>query len=342
MVKKSLGRIAFFVLVFFAFGALVEAISITIQYHTSRNVFEEIYVAQTKLRREYPREFAEINTDTFDRGILARSLAETYCEALYKGPYPDKQAFVEILCYKTPRKQIVFDVYKMNSQGKKYSNYSVTYDFDTQTLSSQDTDGAFVFDHLLPAWFEAKGASSNFSIESLGKFTDQTPQNTPKGAYPMKRTLIIVAAMILAPAIVLGGIYAAFFVFPRHRNQAILDDMTAQFVDILTSMDGVTVVETKTVYGKLNGNGNGIQYFGAALLTVDPARIPAILAALEQTFECAEGWEQTGQAIVSHYLEHRSLAYDTAISAEEETSYVTICFFNSQHPDSIEWDIAGH
>jgi len=245
------------------------------------------------------------------------------------------------MCYKTPRKQIVFEVEKEIDRGK-YSSYSVTYDFDTQTLSSDNPDGGFVFDYLLPAWFEAKGASSNFSMESLGKFTDQTAQNTPKGAYPMKRTLIIVAATVLAIAIVFGGIYAAFFVFPHHRNQTILDDMTAQFVDILTGMDGVTVVETKAVYGKLNGNGNGIQYFGAALLTVDPARIPAILAALEQDFECSEGWEQTRQAIVSRYLEHRSLSYDTVIPAEGETSYVTICFFNSQHPDSIEWDIRGH
>lgn len=342
MVKKSLGRIAFFVLVFFAFGALVEAISITVQYHTSRNVFEEIYVAQTKLRREFPREFAEINTDALNVGIWSYSSAGTFCRAFYMGPYPNKQAFVEILCYKSPRKQIVFDVCKMNSQGKEYSKYSVTYDFDTQTLSSDNSDGGFVFDYLLPAWFEAKGASSNFSMESLGKFTDQTAQNTPKGASPMKRTLIIVAVTVLVLAVVLGGIYTAFFVFPRHRNQAILDDMTAQFADILTSMDGVTVVETKAVYGKLNGNGNGIQYFGAALLTVDPVRIPAIIAALEHDFERAEGWEQTGQAIVSRYLEHRSLAYDTAIPAEEKTSYVTICFFNSQHPDSIEWDIRGH
>lgn len=341
MIKKFLGRSAFLLLVILALGALGHAIRITIQYHTCRNVFEEIYVAQAQWGPQFPKDFADIESDPFSGKWHTDLDGKLYCMAYYRGRFPDEKAMIFVRCYKTPRKQIVFEVKKEIDRGK-YSSYSVTYDFDTQTLSSDNSDGGFVFDHLLPAWFEAKGASSNFSMESLGKFTDRTAQNTPKGAYPMKRTLIIVAATVLAIAVVFGGIYAAFFVFPRHRNQAILDDMTAQFVDILTGMDGVTVVETKAVYGKLNGNGNGIQYFGAALLTVDPARIPAILAALEQDFECSEGWEQTGQTIVSRYLEHRSLSYDTVIPADGDESYVSIYFFNSHHPDSIEWDIWGH
>jgi len=158
----------------------------------------------------------------------------------------------------------------------------------------------------------------------------------------MKRILIICAAILLALAIGIGALFAYFFVIPRRQNQAILDGMMTQFLDTLTSMDGVTIVETKAVYGKLNGNGNGIQYFGAALLQLNPTHLSRVIDALEQHFECADGWEQTGQKIDSRYLEHRSLSYDTVVPADSPASYITVCFFNSRHPDSIEWDIAGH
>jgi len=65
MIKKFLGRTAFLLLVALALGSLGHAIRITIQYHTCRNVFEEIYVAQAQWEPQFPKDFAIIQSDLF-------------------------------------------------------------------------------------------------------------------------------------------------------------------------------------------------------------------------------------------------------------------------------------
>ena len=58
------------------------------------------------------------------------------------------------------------------------------------------------------------------------------------------------------------------------------------FSDTISEKTQAKVVESKGVYGKLNGNGNGIDYFGAVLLNkADVADLDALLVLLEEDFE---------------------------------------------------------
>ncbi len=101
------------------------------------------------------------------------------------------------------------------------------------------------------------------------------------------------------------------------------------------------IVEIKSVYGKLNGNGNGIQYFGAALVKEDSVQdLDALVAELEQEFEVVEVLRQQSSKIESRHLEHRELTFSAEIPGDG--GYLAICFFNSDNPFSNPADIAGH
>ena len=74
-------------------------------------------------------------------------------------------------------------------------------------------------------------------------------------------SIIIIAVILLALAIGTLAAYSAGYI-GVNRNAKILRSMVREFSRTI-SETGAKVVETKSVYGKLNGNGNGINYFGA-------------------------------------------------------------------------------
>lgn len=93
--------------------------------------------------------------------------------------------------------------------------------------------------------------------------------------------------------------------------------------------------------GKLNGNGNGIQYFGSVLIRKDSIKdVASLVEKLDLQFEIVEYCVQDECDISSKYLEHKTLRYDSPIDSDSE--YISLIFFNSKHPDSDFLDIAGH
>ena len=121
--------------------------------------------------------------------------------------------------------------------------------------------------------------------------------------------------ILLAVILVIAVGAAAFFAVqntPAKKNARILSNLLQDFTDAISQE---IIVETKGVYGKLNGNGNGIQYFGAALVKkTDIADLDALLKELNGIFETVSAAEQTGQKIDSSYLHHLSLSYETQVT----------------------------
>ncbi len=155
----------------------------------------------------------------------------------------------------------------------------------------------------------------------------------------MKKRIGIVL-LVCFSAVILLPILLVFVIAPG-INAINLSGLVNDFLDEISEHSQTPVCETKSVYGKLNGNGNGIQYFGACLVKAESAEaLEAVASELEQKFEYVGFWQQEDDDIESKYLEHRSLEYDTHISDGEK--YFTICFFNSQHPNSCHFDLAGH
>lgn len=147
---------------------------------------------------------------------------------------------------------------------------------------------------------------------------------------PVKR-LVIVFTVIM----VLVGVVCLRLT----KNQRILNGLMREFKS--TVFEYAEIVETESVYGKLIGNGNGIQYFGCALIRNDPdLDIDALVEKLDAQFEEIDYYVQENCDVYSKNLEHARLKYDTPIGNNAE--YISICFFNSWHPDSNLNDIRGH
>lgn len=158
-----------------------------------------------------------------------------------------------------------------------------------------------------------------------------------------KKTIIIsIVAVTAVVLLVLGVLFLPSpFSILGNRNQRNLNALMKEFKTIVSQHVGSAIVEEQSVYGKLNGNGNGIQYFGAVLVRKDAIEdIDALMAELDETFEIVEYAEQNGNKIISKHLQHRTLTYDTPITSEN--TYVSICFYNSKHSKSSLWDLAGH
>ncbi len=170
---------------------------------------------------------------------------------------------------------------------------------------------------------------------------EATEENTAKkGTEFMKKDVSIVIAVILTLSLVIGAILASGY-FMMTKNARILGKLMDEFSSTISEFAASDIIETKSVYGKLNGNGNGIQYFGIVLLHKDAIKdVDSLVSTLDEKFEAVEYCIQEESDISSKYLEHAKLKFDTYI--DESSEYISICFFNSWHPDSNLWDPAGH
>jgi len=150
-----------------------------------------------------------------------------------------------------------------------------------------------------------------------------------------KKTCFLICAIVVAASVAIG-IY-----FISTKNERICKTLTDEFVSIISASDNAKILETKSAHGKLNGNGNGTQYFGAVLAEKNSINnLDGLIAELSYKFEIVEWCEQTSKQIDSKYLEHFNLEYD--INIPNECDYITIYFFNSSHPDSSVFDLSGH
>jgi len=89
----------------------------------------------------------------------------------------------------------------------------------------------------------------------------------------------------------------------------------------------VNVIEFRPLLGKLNGEAGNIQFFCAALVQSDSEAVPQDVAeTLSKIFYDAGLTLQTGTAIESSYLEHKSLAYKFTDFEAGKTYYTVWCY----------------
>lgn len=125
-------------------------------------------------------------------------------------------------------------------------------------------------------------------------------------------------------------------------NQILLDQMTARLVDTVSDYDEIELLDTRSVYGKLNGNGNGIQFFGAVLVRASSdSALQDVVEELSDGFEVVDLVPQKLSKIESKYLEHAHLEFQHP-ALEEDGDCYRISFFCSEHEYSVPLDIRGH
>ncbi|MBO5402258.1 MAG: hypothetical protein J6A85_03690 [Clostridia bacterium] len=156
----------------------------------------------------------------------------------------------------------------------------------------------------------------------------KTQKNTAK-------TLIIAIFALFAVLAVICGLFLVLF----NMNGFILKGFETDFEETVKA-EGYEILETKSVYGKLNGNGNGINYFSAVLIKADENEIEALEEALEEKHEISGYYKQEGLEIATVYNEHAPLEYETALNESE--TYYTVYVFESHISGSNPLDPKGH
>ena len=150
-----------------------------------------------------------------------------------------------------------------------------------------------------------------------------------------KTALIIILCSMLAAVFIISSALFSFI----NWNNFILKGFEADFEKAVKS-EGFEILETKSVYGKLNGNGNGINYFSAVLIKADEDEVKALVQGLETEFEVAKYYLQEDIEIATIHNEHGRLEYETAI--EEGETYYTVYVFESGIKGSNLLDPKGH
>ena len=126
-----------------------------------------------------------------------------------------------------------------------------------------------------------------------------------------------------------------------------LDDMRflilkTRFIAQINGNETIYVLDSQSATGKLNGNGNGKQFFCAVLVRAESEETVKTLAhELNQEFESV-GYSLQNGKIMDHsnnkYLEHSSVSFDN-FPQDGEICYV-IYLFDTQSKSSL--GIASH
>lgn len=144
----------------------------------------------------------------------------------------------------------------------------------------------------------------------------------------------ILAFVLAAIVVVIAGLY----IFAPFFNNRVAEQV-AEELQAIPLPEKTELVEAKFAAGKLVGNGNGMQYFGAVLMKSELS-----LATLEAYYAgyADEEWEcivekQDNKTI--QVIEHGSLDFETEINSGD--FYIVYSWGNN---DTIfhEFDLRGH
>ena len=149
----------------------------------------------------------------------------------------------------------------------------------------------------------------------------------------MNSNVIRTFGIIMLVLILLGTAGALLF----YWNSFILRGFVSDFKSELRAAEGIEIVETVSDYGKLNGNGNGINYFGAVLVKVEDPEVLDTLVSLNKDFDVMDYYKQEKREIDLNYAEHAHLSFENL-----SPDYYVVWFYQSEHPHSNLFDVKGH
>lgn len=158
-----------------------------------------------------------------------------------------------------------------------------------------------------------------------------TTKNASKGTLMMRKKVVLAVCLIVVTAILVISI---------NRNNLILSWMTERMVLSIHKDDAMELLDVKSVYGKLNGN--GIQYFAAALVrATSEDDVKEFIKEIDKTYEITGYSMQTDSQIHSKYLQHKTLNFQYS-DFNDEGVYYQVFFYCSHHRFSDFSSIVGH
>lgn len=146
---------------------------------------------------------------------------------------------------------------------------------------------------------------------------------------------ILVALIILSPFILYLGIFVA--------NNSIANQVEKE-LKAYPLPDETVLVESLSIAGKLIGNGNGMQYLGAILITSDRS-LYEIEEHYKSEFEYIEVLNQNSEKIES--ISPYARGFNKFDAGSNETYYAVLCWGpleekNSSLSPLLDFDLRGH
>ena len=149
----------------------------------------------------------------------------------------------------------------------------------------------------------------------------------------METKIIRTAGILLLVLLVLGTVIALLF----YWNSFILRGLVSDFKSELRAADGIEIIETVSDYGKLGGNGNGINFFGAVLVKAEDPAVLDALVSQNKDFELLDYYKQEKREIDLKYAQRAHLSFENL-----SPDYYVVWFYESSHPHANLLDIKGH
>lgn len=158
-----------------------------------------------------------------------------------------------------------------------------------------------------------------------------------------------VGKIILVTPLVISVLFMCLFIAVPLVNNVQLHKFTKQFSAHQLPAE-TKVLETKSVVGKLNGNGNGLDFF-AAVLVKSSLSVDKLTHYYEQEeFKNAkrsgnypvvtEVLPVTGDSVDSEHLEHRRLVYQSLSQLKDYSGYYFVVLYDGGYDSGF--DLRGH
>lgn len=149
----------------------------------------------------------------------------------------------------------------------------------------------------------------------------------------MNSNIIRTFGVIMLVLVIIGSGIALL----TNWNSMLLRGLVSDLKSELRAAKGIEIIETVSDYGKLNGNGNGINFFGAVLVKAENPDVLDTLVSLNKDFDVMDYYKQEKRKIDLNYAEHAHLSFENL-----SPDYYVVWFYQSEHPMSNPLDIKGH
>ena len=149
----------------------------------------------------------------------------------------------------------------------------------------------------------------------------------------MNSNVIRTFGVIMLVLIIIGSGIALL----ANWNSMLLRGFVSDLRSELRAAEGIEIIETVSDYGKLNGNGNGINFFGAVLVKAEDPAVLDALVSLNKDFDVMDYYKQEKREIDLDYAENAHLSFENL-----SPDYYVVWFYQSEHPHSNLFDVKGH
>lgn len=160
----------------------------------------------------------------------------------------------------------------------------------------------------------------------------------------MKKVIFkIIIGLLLIPALLILIFTAALFITPTLNNMKL--DSFAKQLNSCPLPVGTELLDTRAVCGKLNGNGNGMDFFACILVKSDLTSEELVKYYSSRGFKAAKKDNHTVDLAVvpmesaqlkSEYLEHEEINFDQIDGLMNFSGYYSVIIYDGGYSGGLD------